>query len=63
MKAFPAERYVVEYPVQGIFEPSYPGFVGLLKRGIKEEVEERLPRKLSKKITLTGLVRFRHFST
>jgi hypothetical protein len=40
----------VEYPVQGKFESSYPGFVGLLKRALKEEeVEERLPRKLSKK--------------
>lgn len=41
---------VVEHPVQGKFKSSYPGFVGLLKRAIKEEeVEERLPRKLLKK--------------
>jgi hypothetical protein len=52
----------VGYPVQGKFEPSYPGFVGLLKRGIKEE-EGEAAEEAVEKITLTGLVRFRHFST
>jgi hypothetical protein len=40
----------VEYPVQGKFESPYPWVCGSVEREIKQkEVEERLPRKLSKK--------------